>query len=203
MPSEPAPARVLLRPGPDFGQQEIPVTRQPQRAWFRVHKSGSPAVRFAKLSHHRFSHPEAPYPLLYVGATVATCLWEMFGDDVFQGRRAIPAGKWEGCTLSRILVPELKVCAFNLERTRSALGVDKASLLAADLTVPQAWGLAVQQHPAAFQAIKYASRFPDQPCLALFDREGLSAKFHVQPLGELNTLNAAADWLEQQKAALV
>ena len=34
--------------------------------------------------------------------------------------------------------------------------VDKASLLAADLTIPQTWGLAVQGHPAGFMAIKYS-----------------------------------------------
>ena len=115
MPSDPSPARALLRPAADFNTWEIPVTRQPERSWFRVHKSGSPAVRFGIFPHHRFSHPHSPFPLLYVGATIQTCLWEVFGDDVFQGRRAISAGKWQGCCLSQIVVPELKVCAASLE----------------------------------------------------------------------------------------
>ena len=139
MPSNPKPVRAQLRPGADFDQRAIPVTRQPQRIWFRVHKVGSPAILFRKLPHHRFSHPNCPFPLLYVGATIQTCLWEYFGDDVFQGKRAIAAGKWRGCCLSQILVPELKVCAVSLERTRDAMSVDKASLMATDLTVPQAW----------------------------------------------------------------
>ena len=100
-----------------------------------------------------------------------TCLWEVFGDDVFQGKLAIPAGKWRGCSLSQIVVPEVKECAVNLKPTRDAMSVDKASLLSADLTIPQAWSPAVQRHPAGFQAIKYSSRFLDQACLALFDRE--------------------------------
>ncbi len=38
MPSDPKPTRTQLRPGADFPQQAIPVTRQPQRIWFRVHQ---------------------------------------------------------------------------------------------------------------------------------------------------------------------
>lgn len=203
MRSNPRPGRAQRRPGPDFAQLAIPVTRQPQRIWFRVHKSGSPAVWFGTLPHHRFSHPDSPFPLLYVGATIQTCLWEYFGDDVFQGKRAIPGGKWRGCCLSQIVVPELKACALNLQRTRDAISVDKASLMAADLSVPQAWCLAVQGHPAGFEALKYSSRLLDQPCLALFDRGGLQAKLRVKALGVLTNLDAAVDWLDERKADLV
>lgn len=203
MPSSPNPARVQLKPGTDFSQRAIPVTRQPERTWFRVHRSGSPSDQFGKFPHHRFSHPTCPFPLLYVGATIQTCLWEVFGDDVFQGNRAISSGKWSGCWLSQIVVPELNTCAVSLERTRDAMGVDKASLLAADFNIPQAWGLAVQEHPAAFEAIKYASRFLDQPCLALFDRGGLQSRLKVKVLGALSNLDAAVDWLNERKAALV
>jgi hypothetical protein len=203
MPSNPHPARAQYQPGTDFHQRVIPVTRQPQRAWFRVHKSGAPALLFERLPHHRFSHANCPYPLLYVGASIPTCLWEYFGDDVFHGQRVISAAKWNGCCLSQIVVPELKVCAVSLERTREAMGVDKASLMEADLNIPQAWGLAVQEHPAAFEALKYSSRFLDQPCLALFGRGNLPVRIQAKALGPLNNLEAAVAWLEERKAALV
>jgi hypothetical protein len=83
------------------------------------------------------------------------------------------------------------------------MSVDKASLLAADLSIPRAWGLAAQEHPAAFEAIKYASRFLDQPCLALFDRGGLQSKLQAKALGPLSRLDAAVDWLDDRNAALV
>ena len=83
------------------------------------------------------------------------------------------------------------------------MSVDKASLLAADLTIPQAWGLAIQGHPAGFEAIKYASRFLDQPCLALFDRGGLQSRLQGKVLGPLSSLDAAVDWLDERNAALV
>ena len=203
MPSNPKSARVLLKPGADFSQRALPITRQPQRIWFRAHWSGAAAVIFGNFPHHRFSHPHSPFPLLYVGATIQACLWEVFGDDIFQGQRSVSLAKWSGYCVSQIVVPELKVCAVNLERTRDAMSVDKASLMATDFSVPQEWGLAVQQHPAAFEAIKYSSRFLDQPCLALFDRGGLQAKLQVKALGPLNLLEAAVDWLDERKAALV
>ena len=158
---------------------------------------------FGKRSHHRFSHPKCPFPLLYAGASIQTCLWEVFGDDVFQGRRMIASGKWHGCCLSQIVVPELNVCGVSLERTRDAMSVDRASLLAADLSIPQAWGLAIQEHPANLEAIKYSSRFLDQPCLALFDRGGLRSKLLVKELGTLPNLDAAVDWLDERMAVLV
>jgi hypothetical protein len=203
MPGSPHPARVLVLPGADFKQRAIPATRQPQRTWFRVHRAGVPAVEFGTQPCHRFSHPGSPFGLLYVGASIQTCLWEVFGDDVFQKQRAIAATRWAGRCVSQITVPELKVCAVNLERTRDAMSVDKASLMAADLRVPQAWGLAVQEHPAGFEAIRFSSRFLDQSCLALFDRGGLPARLPVKALGPLSGLDAAVDWLDERKAALV
>jgi hypothetical protein len=83
------------------------------------------------------------------------------------------------------------------------MGVDKASLLDEDLGLPQEWSLVVQRHPAGFEAIKYTSRFTDQPCLALFDRGGLRSRLEAKSLGNLEDLDAAADWLHERKAALL
>jgi hypothetical protein len=140
---------------------------------------------------------------LYAGASLSACLWEYFGDDIFGNRHVISLAKWNSCSISRIRVPQLKVCAFSLEPTRNAMGVDKASLLASDLGIPQDWGLAVQRHPAAFDGIKYTSRFVDQPCLALFDRGGMASRLHETLLGELNALDGAVDWLDERQVALV
>jgi hypothetical protein len=203
MPTDPTATRALMRPGTDFGGKLIPVTRQPARLWFRVHRAGVPALDFQIHPFHRFSHASCPYPLLYVGPNIQTCLWEVFGDDVFLGNHTIAASKWSGRRVSQISVPELKVCAVSLEQTRESAGVDKASLLAADLSIPQEWGLALQQHSAGFEAIKYTSRFVDQPCLALFDRQGLLGKLKTRLLGDLEDLEAAVDWLHARKVALI
>jgi len=203
MPSKSSRTRALLRPGPDFNARAVPATRQPARAWFRVHRKVVPALDFGIHSYHRFSHDHCPYSLLYVGPNLQTCLWEVFGDDVFQDDRTIAGSKWRERCVSRITIPELKVCAMTTEKTREAMGVEKGSLLTADFSVTQEWGLAVQQHPAGFQAIKYASRFVDRPCLALFDRGALRSRLQVKSLGSLEDLDDAVDWLHERKAALV
>ncbi len=203
MPSNPPSLRPLYQPATDFDRRPVPVTRQPQRFWFRVHRSGSPAVQFGIRPHHRFSHASCPFPWLYVSPGPSACLWEYFGDDVFGGRHVIAAAKWNDCRLSQIQVPPLRVCAVSQEPTRNAMGVDKASLLAAELAIPQAWGLALQRHPAAFDAIKYSSRFIDQPCLALFDRGGLASRLQTTLLGELKHLDLAVDWLDDHQVSLV
>jgi hypothetical protein len=203
MPNRSKPARTLLRPGPDFDTRTIPGTRQPARTWYRVHRAGRSALEFGLREYHRFSHARCPYPLLYVGPNVQTCLWEVFGDDVFQGDCTIAFSKWSGRLVSQIAVPELKVCAVSTDRTREAMAVDKSSLLDDDLSIPQEWGLVLQKHPTEFEAIKYTSRFVDQPCLALFDRDGLKSKLKVKLLGHPENLDAAVDWLHERKAALV
>ncbi|HTV41567.1 MAG TPA: RES family NAD+ phosphorylase [Candidatus Sulfotelmatobacter sp.] len=202
MSNNPEPRPSYL-PGRDFDQLAIPITRQPRRNWFRVHRSGTSAIQFGIRAHHRFSHANCPFPLLYAGASFSVCLWEYFGDEIFAGRHVISAARWNTCSLSRISIPSLKVCALSLEATRNVMGVDKASLLAADIGIPQQWGLAVQQHPATFEGIKYSSRFVNQACLALFDRGRLTAKLQETFLGELQDLDAAVDWLDEQGAALV
>lgn len=203
MPSSLGSVRTPLMPAANFGHKKIPVTRQPQRHWFRIHPTGFPALLFRSLPHHRFSHPDGPFPLLYLGATIQTCLWEVFGDDVFLGKRAISSARWSGYCISQILVPAVNICATTLERTRDAMNVDKASLMAADLTIPQAWSVAVQRHLAGFEGIKYSSRFLDQSCLALFERGDLPSRLQVVPLGALDDLDAAVDWLNEREAALV
>lgn len=141
--------------------------------------------------------------MLYLGATLQACLWEIFGDDVLRGRRTIALSRWEGRCLSAVSVPALKVCAVGTERTRSAMGVEKGSLFAANLAIPQAWGLAVQRHPAEFDALKFTSRFVDQPCLALFGRPALATRLREKPLGPLSEVDEAVNWLHTQQAALV
>lgn len=204
MPSDRASARRdSYLPGSDFSSLSIPISRQPKRHWFRVHRSERPAIDFGIRPHHRFSHPESPFPLLYVGGSLSTCLWEYFGDDVFRGRQVISKVKWDGCRLSRIEVAQLRVCSMSDGRTREAMRVDVSAVYDADLQIPQSWSLAIQRHPSGFEAIRYLSRFSDEPCLAVFDRSGIQDRLKETPMGSLNELDEAVQWLTERGAALV
>ena len=190
-------------PRSDFSSLSIPMSRQPKRHWFRVHRSERPAIDFGIRPHHRFSHVESPFPLLYVRGSLSTCLWEYFGDDVFRGRQVISRVKWDGCSLSRIEVAQLRVCSMGDGRTREAMRVDVSAVYDADLQIPQSWSLAIQRHPSGFEAIRYLSRFSDEPCLAVFDRSGIQDRLKETPMGSLNELDEAVQWLTERGAALV
>ncbi len=195
--------RRSFLPAPDFPARAVPVTDLPARRWYRVHAADTSPIIFRNLPHHRFSHLENPFATLYLAATISTCLWEVFGDDLFLEGRAISAARWESCALSEIEVPPLRCCAVSLAPTREAMSVDKATLMAYDLGHPQAWSLAIQTHPLGFEAIQYTSRFLDQPCLAVFDRGETRRAFEIKTLGALSDLDAAVEWLDQRSAALV
>lgn len=203
MPNDFRSTRRLLRPTKGFPQREIPSYRLPKGTWYRIHRSDRSALEFGLKPFHRFSHPDCPHPVLYLGSSVSTCLWEVFGDDVFQNERAIALSRWGCYSLSAIKVPKVNLCALDTEQTRSAAGVDKGSLLAANLHIPQAWGLAIQKHPAGFQGIQYTSRFSDHTCLALFELPEIVRGLKSKSLGPVGNHKTAIDWLDHQKVVLV
>ena len=154
-------------------------------------------------THHRFSHPDCPHKLLYVGSDPATCLWERFGDDAFRGCHTLSRLVWAECVLSQIRVPEVQVCDLTSTRLRAILRVDRASLMSGDFAVTQAWGLAIQCHPARFHGIRYSSRFIDRPCLAMFATEACATNLKATLLGSLADMAVASDWLERYKMAMI
>jgi hypothetical protein len=50
------------------------------RNWFRVHPTLHSPRHFSLNPAHRFSHKDCPYPILYLGVNIDTCLFERFGD---------------------------------------------------------------------------------------------------------------------------
>lgn len=196
-------ARPIWSPPADLDQRSIPRHRQPARIWFRVHGKHDPALAFRLAAHHRFSHPESLHKLLYVGSDPATCLWERFGDDAYRGCRALSQHIWAESVLSQIHVPEMHVCDLTNTVLRTALTVDRASLMSPDFAVTQAWGLAIQRHPARFQGIRYSNRFIDRSCLAIFDVENLPSTLEARLLGCLADLKVVTYWLERCKIDMI
>ncbi|MGV3773274.1 MAG: RES family NAD+ phosphorylase [Verrucomicrobiales bacterium] len=197
------PIRPVRLPPADFAGQQLPQARQAARPWFRVHQTKHTAIYFSLTPIHRFSHPSCPHKMLYVAIDPATCLWERFGDQIFDNAHALPRTLWEDASISIIDVPALHLCDVSAMSGRNALAVDLTALMNNDLSVPQAWGLAIQNHPAETTAIKYKSRFSAAACLALFDRAEVAPKLIETYLGPLSTYDLALDWLARNKVALV
>jgi hypothetical protein len=200
-PETPALRPVRL-PAAGFNDIEIPVSSLRTRVWYRVHQSAYPATFFSLNGNHRFSHPECPWPFLYLGGDTATCLFERFGDTLYDQKLAIPSSIWRAHCMSSIRLPALRVCDLTDARTLSALNVDLSALTNNDLQVPQAWGLAIQQHSAVFGAIQFKSRFNDWFCLAVFNRGDLEKQITETRLESLLDHVPAIDWLHEHKVSL-
>ncbi len=201
--SSSAPTRPLRLPPADLAQRTIPRARLPARAWYRVHPTGHDAIHFSLNPTHRFSHSNCPYKFLYLGTNPETCLWERFGDTVFGQDHRILKKLWMDTSISVIKSPALPICDLGRTDVRNALNVDMAALMSYDLSVPQAWGLALQWHPASFAGIKFKSRFTMRPCFALFDQGDIKSALKQKGLGPLASFEAALDWLEKFEIQLV
>jgi hypothetical protein len=194
--------RPLRLPSDNFPDLKIPRTRQPGRNWFRVHQSRHSPVHFSLDAHHRYSHKNCPYPLLYLGADIHTCLFERFGDRAYDTENAISQSLWNAHVVSAVQVPDLQVCDLTNARTLASLRVDLSALLHTSIAAPQEWGVAIQRHPAHFQAIKFRSRFNGKVCVALFQRDGIEARLREKQLDTLTDNDEAAQWLDKHQIAL-
>ena len=201
MSSSPA-VRTLRLPAPGFDKLKIPRTRQPGRNWFRVHQTVHSSRYFSLNPAHRFSHQDCPYPVLYLGVNIDTCLFERFGDETYDSAKALPQSLWDAHSVSLLQVPEICLCDLTKPETLSALRVDLTALMNEKLDVPQEWGVAIQKHPSNFQGIKYKSRFNDRACLAVFQRDGLEKSMPDSALGALSAVDEAADWLDKHRVRL-
>ena len=197
------PAKRALRlPPANFSALKIPRGRQPARNWFRVHQSRFAAAHFSLSTNHRFSHKHCPYSFLYLGVDIDTCLFERFGDTAYDGNKAIPQTLWGAHSVSMVQVPEVHVCDLTNARTLSAMMADLSALMHYDISGPQEWGLAIQKHPANFQAIKFRSRFNGKACLALFHRDGLEKRLREKGPDRLTNDDGAVDWIEKHMISL-
>jgi hypothetical protein len=131
-----------------------------------------------------------------------TCLFERFGDLAYDHQKAIPESLWNAHCVSTVHVPDLHVCDLTNAKSLSALMVDLSALMHTEIAAPQEWGLAIQGHPAHFQAIKFKSRFNGKACLALIQRDRIEERLRVFPGSTLANDDAAVDWLEKHNVSL-
>lgn len=153
------------------------------QTWWKVHHVSRPPTQFSSNPAHRFSSPDGRFEVLYLASDIETCLWEVFGDEVFAGARTLSYAAWSSRAVSSVEVPSCRLCNLNSAKTRSAMGCDMTALTHSDVAIPQAWAKAVQSLPAAFDGLLYQSRFTQKPCLALF-----SPPFSPPPLSPTDCL---------------
>lgn len=199
-----ASPRPIRLPAADFDRKPLPVVTVGDLDALRVHGVPHPPVQFRLVPAHRFSHADATGGLLYLGFDLETCLWECFGDAIHGPDSVIPASVWMNRQVSRIRSSaSFRICDLTDVKTRNALKVDLSALVHTDLHIPQAWGLAIQNHPDSVDGLFYHSRFTNERCLLLFERDGVTAKLKSANEGDLADLPPAHAFLDEYKIALV
>ena len=199
-----AAARPIRLPSPDFDQLPLPVSPVAGFDLLRVHGAHRQAVQFQLNPAHRFSHPDSPGGLLYLAGDLGTCLWECFGDAIYDGGSRIARATWENRRLSRIFSAEdFRFCDLTDLKVRGVLQIDLSASMHTDLAVPHAWALAIQNHSAGVDGLRYLSRFSGRPCLALFERPGTLAKLRGETVVDLPDSDEASGFLETHAIALV
>jgi hypothetical protein len=197
-------SRPIRLPTADFDQKPLPLVSLNGLEVLRVHGMKYPAIQFRLNETHRFSHLAAPGGLLYSGEDLETCLWECFGEEILNPVAMISRAIWDSRKLSKIISrASFKICDLTQLSTRRFLGLDLSALKHTELDVPQAWGLAIQNHPDAADGLRYLSRFTGRPCLVLFERPGISAKLKEIPLALLPNLDETEKFLEANSIVIV
>jgi hypothetical protein len=110
---------------------------------------------------------------------------------------------WTTRAFSQVQVPELRLCDLTDPRTRSRAKVDLSALTHPDLSIPQAWGLAIQRHPACFDGLRYSSRFNNEPCVALFGRKPTASRLGEAHFADLVNAPEAEEFLSRHQVSLV
>ena len=195
--------RPIRLPPLDFSERSIPIKSLKASTWYRIHFKRHDPIHFSASSEHRFSHPKAGCRWLYLAEDFETGALERLGDRLFDHDGFLEGSLWMQLRLSSVSLPPLAVCDLSNTRTRSACRVDLASLNSADLSVPQAWGLAIAKHPADFQGIIYRSRFTSQRCIAVTDKAEASLPLRSTPVSDFIDYSPAAQFLERHHVALV
>jgi hypothetical protein len=198
------PPRPTRLPGKDFAAESLPVLKVKAFKGLRVHSDPWPAIGFRTVAAHRFSHPDAPAGLMYLGEDIETCLWECFGDHILDPGAKISRAKWVNSRASEITAKKtLSICDLTDLATRRHLKLDLPALNHTDISIPQQWGLAIQTHSAEVDGLYYPSRFTGRRCLVLFERPKIETKIGSKKGELLSDIDEASNFLAQNTIHLV
>ena len=82
------------------------------------------------------------------------------------------------------------------------LKVDLRALKQPDLTIPQAWGLAIVNHPEKVDGFHFPSRFTGKRCTVLLHRKRLASAIKANLTTPFTDLEESANFLEANEIAL-
>ena len=161
-------------PPTDLATRKIPLIKASalsEKTWHRIGKSTRDPLYYTNDSGWRFSRKDMR-GTLYLGATIDTCFWEVFWDDLATRppeERRIDAGKVLERSAWTASVPK----GLTLVNTLDAQGMIDLGAHGGTFNGPyaicQEWAKALREHPMKPHGILYGSaRNVGSKCLALF-----------------------------------
>jgi hypothetical protein len=154
-------------PSAELAARALPVTKF-RGPWFRVHRTTFGPLYFGKTRTNRFDAPAGQFGVLFLARHEAGAFIETFGYET--GIRVLDMKELEARALSRVMASRPLRLVDLRGKGLARLGAD-AELLSGAYELPQAWALALHNHPAAVDGIAYRARHdPDQSCAAVFER---------------------------------
>ena len=197
-------SRPIRLPAEDFHKKPLPIKVVSSFKALRLHGTTRPAIEFRRVPSHRFSHPDSPISLIYLADDLETCLWETFGDAILNPNSVISRSIWMSRQVSEIHTKaKLRLCDLTDLKTRTSLKLDLSALKHTDLTIPQAWGLAIVNHPEKMDGFHFTSRFTGKRCTVLLDRKRIASVLKTKPIAPLTDLKESGNFLEANEIALV
>jgi len=196
-------SRPVYLPDPDFFGRPLGEALLSIGPWFRIHPSTKSAVYFSRRASGRFTPENPPFGMLYAAVDIATALFEVFGDEMFENDHRIRAYRWMNSSVSKLKAPRVKVCNLASRKVRSSFKVDLGTLMGRDFDATQAWALAIMQHPSEARGIIYRSRSTNRNCLALFDRGKIPSLIKEELIGPLNGLAEANSFLDRHGCVII
>ena len=177
----------------DPGKPNLPGKIDPRKillqenaalSWWRNSYRQAPSPLAFTRTQGRFSGPELPHAVLYLGADPIACFWESgLGRDLndrMPGSRIISESDLKNRIEYRVRIKSKKLSLFNATDAvaRRSLGAKTAACFLADHSVSRAW--AKELMTTEVDGILYEStRHSPGLCLALFETEAALASLSL------------------------
>lgn len=176
----------------DLSQRSLPICELnlSATALFRIHRSAFGPLFFNRRSTSptvfRFDASNDEFGVLYAAPTFSACMAETVIRDLFESGTMpliIDQNELESRSISSLGLSSARALRLaDFTQPLFSLGGSAQIMSTGDYRVPNMWSSAVHAHPEQVDGIYFRSRFAAEPCVALFDRAGITVRGTPIPL---------------------
>jgi hypothetical protein len=190
-------------PPADLPRRPLPICELNLSAvnLYRIHRTTSGPLFFNRRSASstvfRFDASNDEFGVLYAGLSFAACMAETVIRNRFEHGSLpliIDQAELETRSLSTLgLTSPRALRLADFTQPLFSLGGSGQILAISDYRVPNMWSSAVYAHPENVDGIYFRSRFAAEPCVALYERAGITTRGNAVPLMDAPELGPFLD----------